>query len=231
MADESNGQAPEETNQSSGNTNDGTDNNQNVDETEVEKGIMADEARYAVMEEDYNKLADNMHDDFESTLETNPNTLFSEEELEVLSSDSNIANKNKMLRDRFEKYRDEKLNLKKDEMDDFNKELQGRKGQLDILSQSNKFSKENPDVDMDALADFIQGDLTPNQKANFLKVAESKADFLKLAHEEYTKQNPSGNKDDNLPPDLSGVNGASGNGNQSTEMEREDYLKSIGIGR
>ncbi len=231
MADEIDGQPPEETKPAPTNTDDGADNNQVVDEAEIKAGIIHDEARYSLMQEDYNTAADKIHDDFEATLEANPSTLFSEDELEILASDSNIAGKNKMLRGRFEKYRDEKLNLKKDEMVEFEKELKGRKGQLDILSQSNKFSKENPDVDMDSLADFIQEDLSPRKKKEFLDTAETKADFLKLAHDEYKKLNPSENGDDDLPPDLSGVNGASGDGSQSPAPEQEAYLKSIGIGR
>jgi hypothetical protein len=209
-----------------------TENNTNeVDIATIEDGIRKDEARLTVLQEEYNNVADKIHDEFESVLETNPSVLFNEDELEILASDSNIAAKNKMLRDRFESYRDEKLSQKQQEIGKFEDELKGRKGEFDILTQSNKFSKENPDVDMEALAEFIQEDLSPRKKKEFRENSKTKYDFLALAHEEYKKQNPDENNDDDLPPDLSGVNGATGDNSYSDDAEREAYLKSIGIGR
>ena len=224
--------ADEETNPSqntSSDTGDGSGTNGEApDEVAIGAGITKDEARLTLLQEDFTTAADKMHDDFESILEANPSTLFSEEELETLASDSNISAKNKMLRDKYETFRDEKLNGKKDEISKFEKELDGRKGEFDILSQSNKFSKDNPSVDMEVLAAFIQGDLTPNEKRNFLEKTETKYDFLKLAYEEYKKQNPSENEDDNLPPDLSGVNSASGDSDFTSDIKMEAYRRQIG---
>lgn len=199
------------------------------DEATIEDGIRKDEARLTVIQEDYNNMADTLNDEYESILKTNPTSLFSEDELELLASDSDISAKNKLLRDRFETYRDEKLSEKKQEIEKFEDELKNRKGQFDILSQSNKFSKENPDVDMEEFADFIQGDLTPNQKKQMRDNSESKYDFLKLAYEEYKKQNPSKAEDDELPPDLSGINGATGDANFSSESKMEAYRKQVGM--
>ena len=205
--------------------------NENLDIATIEDGIRKDEARLTIMQEQYNNAADKINDEFESTLASNPSSLFSDEELEKLASDSNIVEKNKMLRDRFEKFRDEKLTAKKEEIGNFEKQLQGRKGQFDILSESNKFSKENPDVDMEALAEYIQEDLSPRKKKELRDQAKSKFDFLTLANEEFKKANPENEDEENLPPDLSGVNGASGNNSYSDDIDREKYLKSIGIGR
>jgi hypothetical protein len=119
-----------------------------------------------------------------------------------------------------------------DELGKFEEQLKGRRGEFEILTESNKFSQENPDVDMEALAEFIQEDLSPRKKKEFRDTAKTKYEFLKLAHEEYKKLNPDNSEeDDNLPPDLSGVNGATGDNSYSSDEERQKYLKSIGIGR
>jgi hypothetical protein len=205
---------------------------QDMDVVQIEDGIRKDEARLSILQEEYNSMADKIHDEFETQLEKNPTSLFSDEELEILASDSNIAAKNKMLRDRFEKYRDEKLETKKQEIGKFEDQLKGRRGEFEILTESNKFSKENPDVDMEALAEFIQEDLSPRKKKEFRDAAKTKYEFLKLAHEEYKRLNPEENDDDdNLPPDLSNVNGATGDNSYSNDEEKKAYLKSIGIGR
>jgi hypothetical protein len=205
---------------------------QDMDVVQIEDGIRKDEARLSILQEEYNSMADKIHDEFETQLEKNPTSLFSDEELEILASDSNIAAKNKMLRDRFEKYRDEKLETKKQEIGKFEDQLKGRRGEFEILTESNKFSKENPDVDMEAFAEFIQEDLSPRKKKEFRDAAKTKYEFLKLAHEEYKRLNPEENDDDdNLPPDLSNVNGATGDNSYSNDEEKKAYLKSIGIGR
>lgn len=201
------------------------------DEATISDGIRKDETRLELLQEEYNTMADSIHDDFETQLEKNPSSLFNDDELELLASDSNIAAKNKMLRDRFESYRDEKLATKQQEIDGFSKELNGRKSEFEILSESNKFTKENPEADMEALAEFIQEDLTPRQKKELRENSASKYEFLKKAHELYKEQNTSDDEDENLPPDLSSANGASGDVNYSDDAEREAYLKSIGIGR
>lgn len=233
MADEVNTQ-PQETNQTENPTADTTnqENTQEMDVNAIEEGIRKDEARLSILQEEYNNVADKIADEFEIQLEKNPSSLFNDDELELLASDSNIAAKNKMLRDRFEKYRDEKLTLKKQEIGKFEEQLKGRRGEFEILTESNKFSQENPDVDMEALAEFIQEDLSPRKKREFRDTAKTKYEFLKLAHEEYKKLNPDNSEeDDDLPPDLSGVNGATGDNSYSSDEERQKYLKSIGIGR
>lgn len=205
--------------------------NPELDEARIEKGIIADEARLNILTEDYNNMADSIHDDFEKVLETDPSALFDEEQLELLASDSNIAAKNKMLRDRFESFRDEKLATKKKELDEFGSELKKQKDGFEILSQSNKFAKENPEVDMEALAEFIQEDLPPRKQKEIREKATTKLEFLTLAYEEYKKANPTGDDEDEFPTDLSGVNGATGDASFSDEDEKKAYLKSIGIGR
>ncbi|MGK0255854.1 MAG: hypothetical protein ACI81I_000461 [Arcobacteraceae bacterium] len=200
-------------------------------EAAFSKGITQDEARLTIMEEEFTTATDSLHDDFEKQLETNPTSLFDEGELEMLSSDSDIGLKNRMLRDRFEKYRDEKLSGKRTEIDKFSEELTGKKGQFDVLSQSNKFAKENPTVDLEALSEFIQEDMSPRKQKELLESSETKYDFMKASLEEYTKANPTKTSKEDLPPDLSGVNGASGGRNQTNETEKKAYRKSIGLDR
>lgn len=214
-------------------TNENPENNQE-DITQIENGIRKDEAMLSVMSEQYAVMSDKISDEFESVLTANPTALFTPEELEILASDSNIAEKNKMLRAGFEKFRNEKLNIKKEEMEKFEEQLTTKKSQFDIYSESSKFSKENPTVDMQSLADFIQEDLTPRKKREFREQTKTKYEFLVLANEEFQKQNKKDDgkdDDDNLPPDLSSVNGATGNGGYSAEEDKRAYHKSIGIGR
>jgi len=59
------------------------------------------------MNEEYNSMADKLRDEFNSTLSSSPTSLFSEEELEALASDSDIAKKSQMLGSKFESFRDE----------------------------------------------------------------------------------------------------------------------------
>lgn len=223
----------EDVNQDSVQNVENQENNQGLDITAFEDGIRKDEAKLSLLQEEYNNLADKLHDEFEDLLEKNPNSLFSDEELEMLSSDSNIASKNRMLRDRFEKYRDEKLTLKQEELGKFEDELKGKRGEFEILTESNKFSKANPNVDMDLLAEFIQEDLSPRKVKEFREKAKSKSEFLALAYEEYkkVKEVQEDDDDDELPPDLSSINGATGDNSYSEDKQRQEYLKSIGIGR
>lgn len=209
------------------------DNAGGFDEVAFEQGLRKDEAKLSILQEEYNSVADKLHDEFETTLEQNPKALFSDEELEILASDSNIASKNRMLRDRFEKFRDDKLNYKKEEISKFEELLQGKKSEFEIASQSNKFAKENPNVDMEDFAEFIEQDLTIRQKKEFRDNSKTKYDFLVAAYEIYKKAKgvEQNEKDNNLPPDLNELNGASGKSTFDAEKERREYLKSIGIGR
>lgn len=209
------------------------DNVGGFDEVAFEQGLRKDEAKLSILQEEYNNVSDKLHDEFETTLEQNPKALFSDEELEILASDSNIASKNRMLRDRFEKFRDDKLNSKKEEISKFEELLQGKKSEFEIASQSNKFAKENPDVDMEDFAEFIQEDLTTRQKKELRDNSKTKYDFLVAAYEIYKKAKgvEQNEKDNNLPPDLNALNGASGKSTFDAEKERQEYLKSIGIGR
>ena len=204
------------------------DNVGGFDEVAFEQGLRKDEAKLSILQEEYNNVSDKLHDEFENTLEQNPKALFSDEELEILASDSNIASKNRMLRDRFEKFRDDKLNSKKEEISKFEELLQGKKSEFEIASQSNKFAKENPDIDMEDFAEFIQEDLTTRQKKELRDNSKTKYDFLVGAYEIYKKAKgvEQNEKDNNLPPDLNELNGASGTSTFDSEKERQEYLKS-----
>lgn len=220
---------PEETTPPNKPTEETVDNG--FDEVAFEEGLRKDEAKLSILQEEYSNVEDKLHDEFETTLENNPKSLFSDEELDILASDSNIASKNRMLRDRFEKFRDEKLNSKKEEISKFEELLQGKKSEFEIASQSNKFAKENPEVDMEDFAEFIQEDLTTRQKKELREKSKTKYDFLVGAYAIYKNSKGLEDEEDNLPPDLNELNGATGNGSFDANKERQDYLKSIGIGR
>jgi|GEM_PF-3297049 len=205
---------------------------QDFDISSFEDGLKKDEAKLSLLQEEYNNVADRLHDEYEDLLEQNPKALFSEEELESLASDTNIASKNRMLRDRFEKYRDEKLALKQNEISKFEEELGSRKEQFDTASSWTKFSKENPSVNMDDFGEFIQEDLTTRQRTSLIESSKTKYDFLVGAYSLY-KQTKGKNEDDDedLPPDLNMVNGATGDNSFSSEDEKQEYLKAIGLNR
>ncbi|TLS99935.1 hypothetical protein [Aliarcobacter cibarius] len=224
-------QASTEQIQATENTNNNTVDG--FDEVAFEQGLRKDEAKLSILQEEYSNVEDRLHDEFESILENNPKALFSDEELDILSSSSNIASKNKMLRDGFEKFRDEKLSSKKNEIAKFEELLKGRKAQFELASESNKFAKENPTVDMEDFAEFINEDLTTRQKKELRDTTKSKYEFLIGAYEFYKKVKgvEQNEKDSNLPPDLNELNGATGNGTFNADKERQEYLKSIGIGR
>lgn len=206
------------------------ENTEEINEEEFQKTIYKDESRLEVMESDYTKLADGMHDDFEKLVENDPSSYFTEDELEILETGSSLSEKNKIFRVAFEKYRDEELNLKKEEMDTFGKELEGNKRKLDFVSAQNKFSRENPKVDMKALAEFIQEDLTPRRRKVLQEESEGdKSKFLTLIYSDYKKQIGETDEEEELPTNLDGVNGESDSKLEGLDsMGREKYLKSIG---
>lgn len=231
-----NNPTPEQTqNQEQTNTQTEDTTNSNIsnsfDEVAFEQGLRKDEAKLSILQEEYSNVEDRLHDEFETTLEQNPKALFSDDELDILSSSSNIASKNKMLRDRFEKFRDEKLSDKKSEIAKFKELLDGKKSEFELASQANKFAKENPTVDMEDFADFINQDLTTRQKKEIRDTTKSKYEFLVGAYELYKKAKGEVENEEKLPPDLNELNGATGNGTFNQDKERQEYLKSIGIGR
>jgi len=128
--------------------------NQDINEQSVNKDI----ARLDIMNEEYNSMADKLRDEFNATLSSNPSNLFSDEELEILASDSNIAKKSQMLSDKYELFRDEKLNTKKEEIDGFSSQLDKRKETLGLNNISKQFQEKHPDVNMTELASFMNGD-------------------------------------------------------------------------
>ena len=74
--------------------------NKNVEddkEAELGKIVNKDESRLEIMNEEYSTLADNIHDDFNSVVSSNPETVFSEEDLEILDTGANLSEKNEIL--------------------------------------------------------------------------------------------------------------------------------------
>jgi len=177
-------------------------------------------------------MADKLRDEFNTTLSSNPSILFNEEELEILASDSDISKKSQMLSDKYESFRDEKLNIKKEEIDGFSSELDKRKETLGLNNISTQFQESHPEVNITELANFMNGDLTPNQLQKFTDESNgNRLKMLELVYTQYKTENKVDEEDDNLPPDLSGVNGATGDNSYSDEKAHTEYLKSIGIGR
>ncbi|WP_418179764.1 hypothetical protein ACNSOO_04680 [Aliarcobacter lanthieri] len=209
-----------------------TQNQNTFDEEAFQSGITRDEAKLSLMQEEFSQIENSLNDEFEIILKNNPTAVFSQEEIEALASDSDIASKNKLLRDGFEKFKEEKLSNKKSEITKFEELLNGKRDEFDLNSQSIKFAKKHPNVNMEEFAEFIQEDLTIRQRKELLGASKSKYDFLIAAHEIYSKaKGEKTEEDDELPPDLSQANGATGNNSFSKEEDEKEYLKSIGIGR
>jgi len=216
----------ENTNEQSNIDNSNSKQPQEIDEQSVNKDI----ARLDVMNEEYTAMADKLRDEFNTALSSNPSALFSEEELEILASDSDISKKSQMLSDKYETFRDEKLNIKKEEIDGFSSELDKRKETLGLNPISKQFQETHPDINMEELANFMNGDLTPNQLLKFTD--ESNGDRLKmleLVYEQYKLENKTEEDDEKLPPDLSGVNGATGDNSYNNEEDQKEYRKKIGL--
>lgn len=209
-------------------------NDTNIDDEAMAGAITKDEAKLSLLQEEFTTMADNLHNEFESILERNPQSLFTPEEIETLEVGGNIAEKAKLMRDGFEKFRDEKLTLKKQEIDGFGQELGKRKNQYDIVAKSKQFAKENPNVDMAVFSDFIQ-DLKPSVKKAIIEQSNGdKYQFLKLAYEEFKKEKgtpkASEDEEDDLPPNLNELNGQSADFD-ATNTDKEQYLRQIGAMR
>jgi hypothetical protein len=216
----------ENTNEQSNIDNSNSKQHQEIDEQSVNKDI----ARLDVMNEEYTAMADKLRDEFNTALSSNPSALFSEEELEILASDSDIAKKSQMLGSKFESFRDEKLNSKQEEINSFSSELDKRKETLGLNNISAQFQESHPEVSMQELASYMNGDLTPNQLLKFTD--ESNGDRLKmleLVYEQYKIENKTEEDDEKLPPDLSGVNGATGDNSYNNEEDQKEYRKKIGL--
>lgn len=199
-------------------------------EAALSKSITKDETRLELMQDEYNKAADNIHNEFENIVATKPEEIFSPEEIEILEVTGSLSEKNKLFRDKFEIFRNEKLALKKNELDSFSQELEGRKKQHSLISAQNAFLKENPKVDMEVFADFIQNDMTPRKKQELLSTAkDDKTEFLKLAYQEFKKVNGEEEDEDKLPPDLNSLNGVSSG--KLDNVGDASYLRQIGLGQ
>lgn len=200
-------------------------------EVALSKSITKDETRLELMQEDYNKAADNIYNEYQDVIAKNPEQIFSPEEIEILEVTGNISDRVKLIGDKFEAFRDEKLSLKKGELDTFGQELESRKKQHSLLSAQNTFLKENPKVDMGVFADFIQNDMTPRKKQELLDTTKGdKSEFLKLAYEEFKKVNGQEEDENKLPPDLNSLNGT-GSGSFDTNLGDENILRQIGLKR
>lgn len=194
-------------------------------DTKIQNTISKDEARYELMQEEYNSMADKLNDDFEREL---PN-LLSEEEKEMLEVGGDIVAKHKLLRDKFEAYRDERLSMKKSEMDKYAQELDGKKAQMGILGATNRFRKAHPDINMEEFGEFIQEDISPRSKRAMSEEAgEDKYKFLELVYEQFVaSKGVSENNEEELPPDLSDINGYAPTGVKG-EGAMSNYLRQIG---
>lgn len=200
-----------------------------ADDEAMQASITKDEAKLSLLQEEYSTMADRLHDEFEALVEKNPQEIFSEDEIELLEVGGSLSAKNKLFRDKFEAFREAKLAEKKQIIDKFGEELGKRKEVHSRDSIAKRFAAANPDIDMTKLAEFIQEDLSPRVRKEFLTTAaEDKAKFLELAAAEYKKQNPtnSTNEEDELPPDLNGLSGASGT--LGDARDQDAYLKQIG---
>lgn len=197
-------------------------------EAALSKSITKDETRFELLQEEYNKAADNIHNEYEDLVAKNPEQIFSPDEMDILEITGSIGEKAKLIRDKFESFRDEKLSFKKQELDAFSQELDGRKKQHSLISAQNAFLKENPKVDMNVFADFIQNDMTPRKKQELLATAkDDKSEFLKLAYEEFKKVNGQEENEDKLPPDLNSLSGVSSG--KLDNIGDEKYLRQIGL--
>lgn len=194
--------------------------------------LAKDEAKLSLLQEEYNTMADRLHDEFEEIVDKNPQSIFTPEEIEVLEVGSSLGEKNRLLRDKFEEFRTKKLDEKKQIIDKFGNELNQRKDQYGRESIAKRFARENPDVNMDTLAEFIQEDLSPRRKKEMLNEAgDDKYKFLTLVASEYKKQNgetKTNGSEDELPPDLNMLSGESPKDMGEPQMKQSDYLKQIG---
>lgn len=203
-----------------------------ADDEAMQQSITKDEAKLSLLQEEYNTMADRLHDEFEAVVEKNPASIFSEDEIELLEVGGSLAAKNKLFRDKFEEFRAAKLAEKKQVIDKFSEELGARKEAFNRGSVAKRFAAANPDVDMTLLAEFIQEDLSPRVRKELLTQAgEDKGKFLELVAAEFRKANPanSTNEEDELPPDLNSLSGASGT--LGDVKNQEAYLKQIGAKR
>ncbi len=229
VSDESGGTPPEE-DENIEEVNDTKEpmKGEEIDENEMNQSILKEEARLSIMEQEYTDLSDSIHDEFEKELATNPSSILTEDEMETLEVGGDFVAKNKLLREKFENFRDSKLAEKKELIDTFSKEIKTKKGQHELISATNKFSRDNPKINMDDMAEFIQEDLSNRKKQEFLNEAgEDKYKFLELVAKEMGTGTEK--EEEDLPTDLTELSGTSAEQFNSQE-EASNYLARIGAG-
>lgn len=198
-----------------------------IDENEMNQSILRDEAKLGMMQEEFTQMTDSIANDFETVLANKPETILTEDEIEILEVGSDFVAKNKLLRDKFEAFRDEKLSEKKELIDAFSGKIKTKKGQHELVSQSNKFARENPKVNMEELAEYIQEDLSNRKKQEFLKEAgNDKYKFLELVAKDMGMGTDAGD-DEELPTDLTELSGTSADQFDSAD-KAQAYLSRIG---
>ena len=196
-----------------------------------EKEVLTDEAKLQQMEQDLSDFEAKVDEAFIPYFLENT----SDEDKEMLEIGDDLEAKVRLILALRTKFVDEVIEKERGKVEEFRNALNAKKEDLARNKANAEFHKKHPEVDMQALGEFIQNDLTPRQQQELLKASDGDiVKFLELALELFEAKNgKKGKKEeaDEFPPDLDGEGGAAGEPNKP-EVDDEEYKKkALGLGR
>jgi len=191
----------------------------------AEHEIIKEEAKIEIMQKELDEIESNLDADFKKDFES----LLSEEEKYFMEVGSDISAKLELMNVKKAQYYEEKLSQKKQQLSDGKSELDVKKQTASNKTAANAFLAEHKDVSLEELEDFADNDMSTRQITQMRESAgEDKVARMKFVYELFKAANPSQEEDDNLPPDLNALRGATAAFNQDDNKD-EEYLKSIGV--
>lgn len=162
--------------------------------------------------------------------------LMSTEELEM-RFDDDVRAFLSLVEEKREAFYREKLDELRSTISKKVSEVANEEDDMDMEEAKAAFIEAHPDVDMEAMSDFFNNDLTQRQKDE-IATAQSYLETLEKTYAMYAKKNKNQTKpeakpsdEDNLPPNLSDVGSTAPVADPTAQAKDEGYLERIGIRR
>jgi len=207
---------------------------------ETAKQQLAQErAKLTVLEEGFDSLRDKLEADFKAKLPT----LLSPEEKEAFDLDPDPVKLWDILAAKHKAMVIDPIEAKADELDKLEEQIVEAEAAIPGLEAVEKFAAEHPDIDLEELNTFFENELSLKQKEELRKDAgDDRVKYLQSVADLHAKANGTaapdpdkgegtGEKEPDLPADLHGIAGESGDPDgDPTEAKDEEFLAAIGMG-
>jgi len=193
----------------------------------VKQQLLKERAQYDAKKEAFEGLEEKLNKEFESGLDAS----LSDEERDVIL-EGNVLDIARMIDAKRQAFVGDRVNDERKELELMEDALEQKEERIEDLEAEASFRKGHPDLDTDGFAEYLRGEMSPNQREKFL--AESKGDkvkFLGLAAKAFLESMGTMPDDDpKLPTDISNIAGATGDvDNDTDDTPDNDYLASVGL--